>query len=67
MRFIMITTQNNEDVAVNTSNITSIQRMNGGVWILLGGDTPVSTKFTNIQSAIDYIQRAPSVSLGVEQ
>ena len=31
MRFIMIRTQNNEDVAVNASNITSIQRMNGGV------------------------------------
>ena len=67
MRFIMIRTQNNEDVAVNASNITSIQRMNGGVWILFGGDTPVSTQFTNIESAVDYIQRASSVSLGVEQ
>ena len=66
MRFIMITTQNNEDIAVNAGNITSIQRMNGGVWVFLSGDTPVSTKFTNIQSAIDYIQRAPSVSLGVK-
>lgn len=65
MRFVMIRTQYNGDVAVNTDNITSIKRLNGDVCICLGGDSPISTQFTSIESAVDYIQRASSVSLGV--
>lgn len=64
-RFIMITKRNNEEVAINTANITSIKRLAGDVCIYLGGDSPISTQFTSIESAVDYIQRASSVSLGV--
>ena len=65
-RFIMIRKQHdNEEVAINTANITSIKRLSGFVCICLGGDTPIATQFTTIESAVDYIQRASSVSLGV--
>lgn len=67
MRFIMIKMKrDNEEVAINTANITSIKRLAGDVCICLGGDAPISTQFTNIESAVDYIQRASSVSLGVK-
>ena len=64
-RFIMIRKQNNEEVAINTANITSIKKLAGDVCICLGGDSPISTQFTSIESAVDYIQRASSVSMGV--
>ena len=66
-RFIMIKKQHdNEEVAINTANITSIKRLSGFVCICLGGDSPIVTQFTSIESAVDYIQRASSVSMGVK-
>ena len=66
MRFIMIETKQG-NVAINPQNITSIRHyIIGGktskyVIINLGGVT-LDTKFTDVESAVDYIQRAPSVS-----
>tara|TARA_R110001583_G_scaffold5998_3_gene31519 strand:+ start:252 stop:452 length:201 start_codon:yes stop_codon:yes gene_type:complete len=65
MRFIMIENDNSTSIAINTNNITAIKIFSGQVCICLGGDTPVSTKFTTIEAAVDFIQRAPSVSMGV--
>ena len=65
-RFIMIKKRNDEEVAINTANITSIKKLAGDVCICLGGDSPISTQFTSIESAVDYIQRASSVSMGVK-
>ena len=63
MRFVVIKGYRNEDVAINVDNITSIKMSGGNAIILMGGDTPITTQFTNIQSAVDYIQRAQSISL----
>lgn len=65
MRFIIIETERSGDVIINPDNITSISRSsNQSVMLSLGGYEVVYTKFTDIESAVDYIQRAPSVSLG---
>ena len=34
------------------------------VLVNVAGGTSVSTKFTSVEHAVDYIQRAPSVSMG---
>ena len=68
MRFIMIETKEG-NVAINPQNITSIRPYNIGgktskyVYITLG-EVTLDTKFTDVESAVDYIQRAPSVSMG---
>jgi len=64
MRFISIDTKHNGTIAINANNITSIQEQTGNVLIYLSGDTPITTQFLSIASAVDYIQRAPSISLG---
>ena len=63
MRFVKIETPHSGTVAVNTNMITSLQMGHDTVYIYLSGDNPIQTKFTDIEHAIDYIQRAPSVSL----
>lgn len=63
MRFVSIETPHDGRVAVNVNTITSLQKGHDVVYIYLSGDKPVATKFTDIQHAIDYIQRAPSISL----
>ena len=60
----MIETEHNGNVAVNTSNIVSVQRSGHHVSLYTSGGGGITTKFTDVQSAVDYIQRAPSVSLG---
>ena len=67
MRFIMIETDYNGSVAVNTSAIVSVQRSGEYVALYTSGGGGITTKFTDIQSAVDYIQRAPSVSMGANQ
>ena len=62
MRFINIKGFHDEDIAINVNNITSIKRSGNYIIIAMSGDL-VTTQFTNIQSAVDYIQRAPSISL----
>jgi hypothetical protein len=68
MRFIRIEIMSDEEVVVNVSRITKIYRcLSGpyqGVHIRVG-DSDLYTKFTTIEAAVDYVQRAPSVSLGV--
>tara|TARA_B100001250_G_scaffold412012_1_gene442106 strand:+ start:1504 stop:1704 length:201 start_codon:yes stop_codon:yes gene_type:complete len=66
MRFIMIKGYNNEDVAVNTANIASVKKLGEDICFLMSGDTPIVTQFTSIRAAVDYVQRAPTVSLGVK-
>lgn len=62
MRLISIKGFHDEDIAVNVDNITSIKRSGNYIIIAMGGDL-ITTQFTNIQSAVDYVQRAPSISL----
>jgi len=64
MRFINIKGYHDEDIAINVDNITSIRRSGNYIIILMSGDS-ITTQFTDIQSAVDYIQRAPSISLSV--
>ena len=64
MRFINIKGFHDEDIAINVSNITSIMKSGNYVIIKMCGDTPITTQFTDIASAVDYIQRASSMSLG---
>ena len=64
MRFINIETKFGEIIAINSGMITKIQRDHDAVYIFLCGAAAVATKFTDIDHAVDYIQRAPSISLG---
>ena len=63
MRFIQLTSYEDVDIAINVDNITSIKKSGHHIIILMSGDKPITTQFTNIQNAVDYIQRAPSISL----
>ena len=63
MRFINIKGFNDENIAINVGNITSIKRSGNYVIVVMGSDL-ITTQFHDIQSAVDYIQRAPSMSLG---
>jgi translation elongation factor EF-1alpha len=75
MRFIMVKTPDiteyngsirpGESVAVNVGKISSIKIVSGEVCLELSGNTLVSTQFTSIEAAVDFIQRAPSMSMGV--
>jgi hypothetical protein len=62
MRFINIKGFHDEDIAINVNNITSIKKSGNYIIIIMGSDL-ITTQFTDIQSAVDYIQRAPSISL----
>lgn len=62
MRFINIKGFHDEDIAINANNITSIKRSGNYIIIVLGSDL-ITTQFTDVQHAIDYIQRASSISL----
>jgi hypothetical protein len=66
MRFINIKGYHNEDIAINVDNITSIKKSGNYIIILMSGDS-ITTQFTDIQSAVDYIQRAPSISLSISE
>jgi hypothetical protein len=63
MRFISIESKHNGSVAINVNAITSLQKGHDVVYIYLSGDKPIATQFTDIQHAVDYIQRAPSITL----
>lgn len=62
MRFINIKGFHDEDIAINVNNITSIKKSGNYIIIIMGSDL-ITTQFTNIQNAVDYVQRAPSISL----
>ena len=63
MRFIIIETKWDGAIALSTNNINSIQLKDNIVYFYMGDDSPIATQFTDISHAVDYIQRAPSVSL----
>ena len=63
MRFVTIKNYDNEDVAINVRNIASIKNIGRFVTICMSGDIPITTQFTDIAAAVDYVQRAPSISL----
>ena len=63
MRFVTILTKWGDPVAINVNNIASIRLENGCVLIYTGGDKVITTQFTDVEHAVDYVQRAPSVSL----
>ena len=67
MRLVRIETRSGEDTVINVKNITSINnwRNEGKISITLAGVQNVETKFTSVDAAVDFIQRAPSVSMGV--
>jgi len=58
MKFITIQNQLGHTVAVNPERITHIAVAHDSVVIFLGNDERVFTKFTNIKSAVDYVERA---------
>ena len=62
MRFIYIHTRNDGRMAINPDAISTIRDHLGTIYIYVSGDKAIETKFTNIQSAVDYIQRAQSIS-----
>jgi len=63
MKFIIVKGYDNEDIAINASNITSIKKIGHHVAFCMSGDIPITTQFTNIEAAVDYIQRAATISL----
>ena len=63
MRFISIDTRTDGRMAISADAITTIREKSGIVYIFVGADKAIATKFTNIQNAVDYIQRAQSISL----
>jgi len=62
MRFIIIKGYNNEDIAVNPKAISSIKELGGEICLMTNGGA-ISTQFKSIDAAVDYIQRAQSISL----
>tara|TARA_R110002167_G_scaffold61618_1_gene174043 strand:+ start:73 stop:279 length:207 start_codon:yes stop_codon:yes gene_type:complete len=65
MRFVTIKNYENESIAINVGNITSIKMIGPYVAICMCGDIPITTQFTDVTAAVDYVQRAPSVSLAM--
>ncbi len=63
MRMIKITTKHNGVKLINPDHITCITRKDNSVFINLSCGNFVLTKFTDIDYALDYVQRAPSHSL----
>ncbi len=63
MRLINIETKTGE-VVVNTSQICRIFMLGQTVVITTGDDAEIETIFTDVDHAVDYIQRASSYSFG---
>ncbi len=63
MRFIKIETKNGEQV-VNSEQICRIFNQGDLVVITTGDDVRLETLFTDVQHAVDYVQRASSYSFG---
>ena len=63
MRLISIESDNQENVVVNTDQICQIFMSEDRVFITLADDRSVETKFTDVNHAVDYIQRAASCTI----
>jgi hypothetical protein len=59
------TIEEGSSIAVNVDSICSIEHRNGLISLFLSNEEEILTMFTSIESAVDYIQRAPSMSMGV--
>ena len=64
MRFIKIKGYNDQDIAINPKAITAIKEVGGDICLMTNGGA-ITTQFTSIEAAVDYIQRAASMSMGV--
>jgi len=68
VRFIMIETIDDKQEAVNPNMISNLAMISDSrgtyVGLFINGGHLVRSKFTNIGHAIDYVQRAPNISLG---
>ncbi len=65
MRLITIENHTTTDkVVVNTDQIATIYNDNGIVVIKMANGLGLQTKFTDVDHAVDYIQRASSFSFG---
>lgn len=65
MRFINIENKDGNQVAINTGTIGHIEYwgdVHNYVIIWCSGK-PIATKFTSVEAAVDYVQRAQSISL----
>ena len=58
MKFITIQNQLGQTVAVNPERITHIAIAHDSVVMFLGNEERVFTKFTNLRSAVEYVERA---------
>ena len=58
MKFITIQNQVGQTIAVNPERITHIAVAHDSVIIFLGNNEQIFTKFTNVKSAVDYVERA---------
>lgn len=63
MRIISITDKNEKQRLMNPNQITQIWEDTTAIMITLACGTHIRTKFTTIDHALDYIQRASSHSL----
>ena len=60
MKFITIQNQVDQTVAINPERITHIAIAHDSVIVFLGNGEKVFTKFTNLRSAVEYVERATS-------
>ncbi len=63
MRLISIECKQGAPVVVNTDQICRITLVGSTVVITTGDDAQIETMFTDVDHAVDYIQRASSHSL----
>ncbi len=65
MRFIEIKDRHGRVHAVNTDTVADmyVDKDTAVVWIQLTSRMYIESQFTDIYHAVDYIQRAPSMSL----
>ena len=61
MRLISIKDSHGEEVIINTEQVCRIYEISSGV-VISTVDANTVTQFTDVMSAVDYIQRAASVS-----
>ncbi len=70
MRFITIKTQKNEIMAINTDSIGHVEFWSDAMHncaVIYSNGKAITTKFTSIEAAVDYIQRASLRNKGVGQ
>ena len=64
MKFITIQNQLGQTVAINPERITHIAVAHDSVIIFLGNNEQVFTKFADIKSAVDYVERTTKKRTG---